>query len=343
MTGALVRRPGLGPGTHSGECTRAVKPPEDRFCLLEEPGLSDARRGAMPTLMKPTVLVILGLLVMACSSAGGTAVSPTGPSTPSAKPTQVVGAIDHGTGPTDVVLRFGEGGGFVAPSFLATQAPIFTLYGDGTVIFRNPAQDPLPPVGSIAPFRPFRIARLTEDQIQKLLANALGPGGLGTARTDYRSDQIADAPTADFTINAGGITKKVSIYALGIDVQGGPDTVARAAFSKLAASLQDFDQGGSFPTDEFVPALYRGILLEGQPGAPDAMQWPWPTVAPTDFVPDPDPNAFQLPARVMSATEVEALGIAPYGGGFQGLTLIGPRNGKVYSLSLRPLLPDEPK
>ncbi|MEA2609406.1 MAG: hypothetical protein QOJ75_1649, partial [Chloroflexota bacterium] len=193
------------------------------------------------------------------------------------------------------------------------------------------------------PFRPFRIARLSEDQIQKLLADALGRGGLGTARTDYRSDQIADAPTADFTIDAGGLSKKVSVYALGIDVQGGPDAVARAAFAQLAANLQDFDKGGAFPTDEYAPEHYRGILLEGQPGAPDARPWPWPSVAPTDFVPDPDPDAFQLPARVMSVVEIEALGITPFRGGFQGLTLIGPRDGKFYSLSVRPLLPDEPK
>ena len=48
------------------------------------------------------------------------------------------GAIEHPTGPTDVVLRYEEGGGFVMPAFLATQAPHFTLYGDGTIVFRNP-------------------------------------------------------------------------------------------------------------------------------------------------------------------------------------------------------------
>ena len=58
-------------------------------------------------------------------------------------------------------------------------------------------------------------------------------------------------------------------------------------------------------------------------------------------MPNPDPNAFQLPARVLTVAEVEALGISPYRGGFQGLTLIGPADGKPYSFSLRPLLPDE--
>ena len=43
----------------------------------------------------------------------------------------------------------------------------------------------------------------------------------------------------------------------------------------------------------------------------------------------------------MSVDEVKALGLDPYQGGFQGLTLLGPNDGKVYSFSLRPLLPDE--
>lgn len=309
----------------------------------------------MLDLMRPTSLAVLALLVVACSGSGAGASETSPPSgvpsasstsSPTSSPTASsggFGATEHATGPTDVLLRFEEGGGFVAPTFLATQAPIFTLYGDGTVIFRNPAQDPLPPVGSVAPFRPFRIARLSEDQMQKVLADALGQGGLGAARTDYPNNQISDAPTAVFTINAGGISKKVSIYALGIDVDGSPDAPARAAFSKLAARLEDFDNGGAFSTDEYAPDRYRGVLLEGQAGAPDAKAWPWTAVVPADFVPDPDPNAFQLPTRVMSVAEVEALGISSYRGGFQGLTLIGPGDGKVYTLALRPLLPDEAK
>ncbi len=222
-----------------------------------------------------------------------------------------------------------QGGGFVAPSFLATQAPIFTLYGDGTVLFRNPAQDPLPPIGSVVPDRPFRTARLSEDQIQGVLEDALGQGGLGTARTQYQDDQIADAPTAVFTINAGGLSKRVSIYALGMDVQGSADAPARAAFQKLAERLQDFDRGGAFSTSEYAPDHYRGILMDGGPGAPDAKPWPWTDLKPADFVANPDPNAVQLPSRVLTVAEVEALGISPYRGGLQGLTLVGPATARA--------------
>lgn len=303
--------------------------------------------------MRPTFLAVLSILLVACgggadgSGAGATATprqpasaSPSSAATPTSS-SGGFGAIEHATGPTDVVLRFEEGGGFVAPAFLATQAPIFTLYGNGTVIFRNPAQDPLPAIGSVSPSRSFRTARLSEDQIQKVLEDALGQGGLGTARAEYLDNQIADAPTAVFTVDAGGISKRVSVYALGIDVENSPDAPARAAFTKLAERLEDFDNGGAFSTSEYAPEEYRGILMDGQPVAPDARTWPWTDLTPADFVPNPDPNVFQLPSRVLSVAEVEALGISPYRGGFQGLTLIGPGDGKSYSFSLRPLLPDE--
>ena len=227
------------------------------------------------------------------------------------------------------------------PAFLATQAPIFTLYGDGTIIFRNPSLDPLEPVGSIFPMRAFRIARLSEAQVQDLLARALGEGGLGIARPDYPNNQISDAATAVFTVNAGGVQKTVSIYALGLEIENTPDGPARVAFRKLADRLGNIDDGGAIPTDEYAPEHYRGILLDGQPGAPDAKPWPWTDVAPSDFVSNADPNAFQLPARMMTVDEVKALEIEPFAGGFQGLTLIGPDDGKAYTFSLRPLLPDE--
>lgn len=296
----------------------------------------------MHSTIRHSFLSVLSVLVVACGAGAGATSQP--PPTPTLSPspsTGGFGAIEHAKGRTDVLLRFEQGGGFVAPAFLATQAPIFTLYGDGTVIFRNPAQDPLPPIGSIVPDHPFRTARLSEEQIQGVLEDALGQGGLGAARTDYRNDQIADAPTAVFTVNAGGLSKRVSIYALGMDVQGGADAPARAAFQKLAERLQDFDRGGAFSTTEYAPDRYRGVLMDGGPGAPDAKPWPWDDVTPADFVANPDPSASQLPSRVMTVAEVEALGITPYLGGFQGLTLVGPSDGKSYSFSLRPLLPDE--
>jgi len=124
-------------------------------------------------------------------------------------------------------------------------------------------------------------------------------------------------------------------------MENDPDAAARAAFTRLRDRLVDIDSGGAFETAEYVPERYRGVLLEGQPGVPDAVAWPWPDIEPSDFITNADPNAFQLPARVMTPDEAAATGVEPLTGGFHGLTLIAPDDGKFYTFSLRPLLPDE--
>lgn len=313
---------------------------------LAEPFGDPARRGAMWSYARPAALAALVLIVVACGSSGSNpSARPSG--APSAGATSApsttpggVGAIEHATGATDVILRVEQGGGFVAPSFLITQAPIFTLYGDGTVIFRDPFREPPPPLGHIYRSGPFRTVRLSEDQIQATLLRAIGEGGLGTARPTYENNMVADAPTTTFTVDAGGQHKTVSVYALGIGEDSSPDALPRAVFAKLAADLGNFDHGGSIPTQTYAPATYRGVLLDGGAGGPGAGTWPWPHLKPSDFVAPVDPNGFQLPVRVMTVAEVAALGVDGLEGGMQGATLIGP-DGKFYSFALRPLLPGE--
>jgi hypothetical protein len=310
----------------------------------------------MSTFARSASIAVLAIVVVACAGAassgspgasGSASQAPSGSpaSTPNTSPSpsaRPVGAIDHPTGATDVVLRFEEGGGFVMPAFLASQAPIFTLYGDGTIIFRNPAADPPPPVGSVYPFQPFRTAVLTEDQVQSLLKLALEDAGLAGARAQYDNQMVADASTAIFTLNAGGLKKTVNVYALGMEQPGMADLLPRQAFAKFADNLKSLDTANAFESTGYVPTRYRGILMEGQPGDPAAIVWPWKGVKPAEFVAPQDPNSLQLPVREMTVAEVESLGITPYGGGFQGLTLIGPGDGKVYTFALRPLLPDDP-
>lgn len=298
-----------------------------------------------PRRMAPLLAPALALIVAACSSGGAVPTQSASPSgIPSAAPTSTpvpAGTVEHKTGATDIVLRYSEGGGFIMPAFQATQAPFFTLYGNGTVVFRNPMLEPPAAQGSVAPFSPMRTATLTEEQIQALLVQALGDGGLAAARARYDNPMVADAGTAEFAIDAGGITKTVSVYALGMDSQGGADAPARAAFQKLAARLSDFDQGGTFPSQVYTPTSYRAILLES-PGivAPDIRDWPWASVKVEEFKPDADPNGLQFPHRTMSADEIGQLKLTGIEGGFQGLVLKGPA-GKLYTLSVRPLLPGD--
>lgn len=312
-----------------------------------EPLAGFGRRGGMPNLLRSASLVVLVLIVVACGATGAsvlptTSAPPSG--TPSGAPSSTpggAGRIEHATGAADVILRYDEGGGLMGPAFFVSQGPIFTLYGDGTVIFRNPRLDPPPADDGAMPNRPFRTLRLAEEEIQSVLIAALGDGGLAAALPEYRNDQVADASTAVFTLNAGGLQKTVSVYALGLDVPGMPDAMARAAFGRLAARLGNFDRDGTIRSEEYAPERYRGYLLEGFLGGNEGKPWPWKDVAPGDFVVPNDPDSLQLPTRELTTAQVEALGVTPYAGGFQGLTLTSPDKATAYGFSLRPLLPDE--
>jgi hypothetical protein len=126
-----------------------------------------------------------------------------------------------------------------------------------------------------------------------------------------------------------------------MDTQGGIDAPARAAFQQLAAKLTDFDQGGKLATDVYKPTSYRGVLFDAAGmQAPDTQKWPWKDLKVTDFTPAADPNGLQFPHRTLDAAEVEALGVKTFQGGFQGLPLAAP-DGHLYTLSVRPLLPDD--
>ena len=287
----------------------------------------------------------LATIVAACSAAGASpAPASPGPSGgPSVAPTGTPAgdAIEHKTGAPDILLRYEEGGGFIMPAFTASQVPHFTLYGDGTVIFRNPMLEPPPAEGSVFKMNPLRTAKLSEEQIQDVLRLALIDGGLGAARPKYENNMVADAGTAIFTIEAGGLNKTVSIYALGMEQEGQVDGPARAAFKKLADRLTDFDQGGTIATDVYEPQEYRGILFEAAGiEAPDVRKWPWPDLIPADFKPDAEPNGVQFPHRIMKVAEIDLLRITDYQGGFQNMVLSGP-DGQMFTFSLRPLLPGE--
>src|SRR4249919_1530511 len=126
----------------------------------------------MSNLARPAALATVVVLAVACTGGAPGATNPASGAPPSASPSAIpgaFGAIEHATGASDVLLRYDQGGGFVMPGFLASQAPIFTLYGDGTIIFRNPAVVGPPPIGTVFRQAGFRTAQLSEEQIQATL------------------------------------------------------------------------------------------------------------------------------------------------------------------------------
>ncbi len=236
---------------------------------------------AVPSAVRVRSSILLSTAVTLALAACGTG-APGSPASPVVSPdaspgsvaTPATEGIEHGTDPTDIVFRFEEGGGFVPMGFFATEAPIFTLYGDGTVIFKDGNAAPPPEADGIIRTTPYRIVTLTEGQLQVFLRTAISDGGLGVARANYGSVG-ADLPTATFTINAGGTTKTVSVMALGMEREPGPDTLILQALAGLGERIRDFSR--EVDGDEaWVPDRWRGVLTPDAFNPPRA--WPWPNV-----------------------------------------------------------------
>jgi hypothetical protein len=285
-------------------------------------------------------------VVMRCSSSSipvavaldGDVPAPSASSEPTVVPS---GRIDHATGPTDVVLRFDIGPDLAVSELegeLFKPGPEFTLYGDGTVIFRNDHAQPPPAEGPVIRARPFMIAHLDEEQVQSLLRFALGDGGLSDACERYETQAVDFSGSVVFTVHAGGLDKRVAVFA------------PEAPLAALEDHIRNFDGGGSIPAQVWVTDRYRGNLLNAGPYIesgvlPDPsdvgiVPWPWPGILPSDFV-GPTASSSGNPGRVMSATEAAVLGLSDNGGVVQRTYLLGPDGKTIYDFSLWPVFPDE--
>ena len=295
----------------------------------------------------PAFLLLAALGVAACSSGGAlasSAASSPSPESPSIAPSPTVGAIAHPTGADEIVLRYEDIGGFTPPEWQAARLPYFTLYGDGRVVFQQTTAEVPPREDNVFVGPPLRTALLSEDQVQELLEYALTDGGLAIAKTDYQNPMIADVPTAVFTVNAANDSKTVSVVGLGMENQPGPDTVVLKQLAALGERLRDFDQGGTLPSEPYLAPAYRGVIFEQQGiQGVQVRDWPWVDIQPSDFAFPADPNALRMGTRTLTPEEAAAVGVQGFENGIMSGVYLRASDGTVYSLVIRPLLPDETK
>jgi hypothetical protein len=100
-----------------------------------------------------------------------------------------------------------------------------------------------------------------------------------------------------------------------------------------------------------VPDRYWGNLIEAasaieigllpDPADAGVLAWPWPSVAPADFVGRDEGGWIGGPRRVMSVAEAAVHGLSDNGGVVQRVYLLAPDGVTIYSFSLWPMLPDE--
>jgi hypothetical protein len=249
------------------------------------------------------------------------------------------GAFEHPSKKADVVLRLSTGGGFVPVSYALTQIPEFTLYGDGTVIVTGPVIAIYP--GPALPN--LQTTTVSEETIQAILS-AAQEAGLFDPTFDYGRPGITDMGTTTITVNVDGKTYQSSIYALGAGAPGGDLTMeqqqARAAVSQLAGQLMDLT---TFQKDlEWTPYGYTALSVYSSPAGdhgdagvqPNTLAWPLSDLATAGEAVQPD--GFRK--LVVSGADLAALKPVLREATQITIWTYGDRD---YSLSFRPLLPDE--
>lgn len=285
--------------------------------------------------------------------------TPTAAVTPASASSDVSGPT-AGAGPDTPVLRVEEAGGFTAASASLARLPEVSVYADGRVIAEaRPAatsSDGPPPalpslvVHDVGAEGAARLVRLARD------------AGVGTDALLGRPG-IADATTTRFTVMIDGTEATTEAYALR-EVAGnteqetgepGPDAgfaPGDGFSSDLTAAQQDARQhlvdlrdalvdvgatlgGDAGPAGPYRPSALAVLavpLTPGTAGEQQAVPWPGPTV----------PGE---PAGASDATCVvaqgAALGRALAAAGDADVTELWSSGGSSWTLTFRPLLPDE--
>jgi hypothetical protein len=251
---------------------------------------------------------------------------------PSAAPT--TGAIAHKTGPRDVILRLEQTGGFVMIEATATYTPSFTLYGDGTVIWRDDQAPPPDSTDNLMRATALNVAKLDEASIQALLEEAIGPGGLGVATGPYNEMGGADIPSTIFTIDAGDLREPKRVEVIGMSPEVHPQNVqVITALIGLAEKLRTFDK--LVDAQPYVPPAWRGVLMPTEQAFAPVVDWPWTDLKPKDF--GGDNEFFRL--NELTPEQVAEIGIKNLAGGVSGFVLQDGED--LYNFAVRPLLPDE--
>ena len=253
------------------------------------------------------------------------------------------GTIDHPTGRTDLLLRISYEGGFMPIEYTITAMPIFSLFGDGTVVTQG-AQTEIYP-GPALP--PLIATRITEDGIQALLRAALEAGLDGDHEyTDMGSVGIADASTSVFTFTIDGTTHVTKAYALGIleqqpDGMSDQEYAVRNRLERFQTSTQDLRQtlpAGAVGDDTaFTPSGLRLFVSDYRAADLKQAAVEWPLAAPLSTSGDPS-EVDGYACLAVTGAELDA--VLPLAQSSNQLTPWRSEGAK-FAILFRPLLPDE--
>jgi predicted small lipoprotein YifL len=274
--------------------------------------------------LRPAVAAAVLLGLAACGERGTTAAPP--PDTASQVPAAAEG----------LVLRVEYTGGFVTPSALAGRLPLVSVYADGVVISEGPVAAIYP--GPALPN--LQQQQIDRETVQDLVDHAIAAGVAETS--DLGSPPVADAPSTRFTVVTTTGTYVREVYALSESPTEGSGLSAEqeAARSEL----------GDFLAEVTGPTVSGG---DSQPYAPTsvaAVVSPW--VDPADGLGTPEvawpgpalpgePTGGPPDVTCVTATGDQAQALLDAAGAANAATPWVTPDGTRWSVTFRPLLPDE--
>jgi hypothetical protein len=308
----------------------------------------------MPRGLAGLALTALVAAVAACSatpagsplssSAAGSS-GPDGSSGPGESP--VTSPAPSPTGVAALILRVTSEGGFIGPAAGLTAVPEVSVYADGRILSPGATDAIYPP-----PLLPAVAVRTVGSAGASAIIAAIRAAGL-----DHPSSAGPGIPgdfgTTIFAVNLGGavVTTRIALGGGGPGRPGGgasqnPDA---AAASDLLARLDDPNESwgtaGTPAMTLYSPTAYRVFVAPGAPASDGTMSpqpaLDWPLVGPlaTFGVPAvPDRDIAGLRQGAVLGADAAILGPVLAGASSQTPFISA---GMLYTLYVRPLLPDE--
>jgi hypothetical protein len=273
--------------------------------------------------LRPAVTAALLLGLAACGEGGVTGAPP--PATDTSEPAATDG----------LVLRAEYTGGFVSPSATAGRLPLVSVYADGRVLTEGPvaAIYPGPALPNVQEQHIDRAA------VQQLVDRAMAAGVAETS--DLGTPPVADAPSTRFTLVTGAHTYVREVTALRETPPEGDgltadQQAARKELSEFLTVLQGPPDGAA--SVPYAPSAVAAVVtpwVDPQDGLRQPeVAWPGPALPgePTGGLPD---------ASCVTATGAQAQALVTAAGSANAATPWVTPDGARWSVTFRPLLPDE--
>ena len=235
--------------------------------------------------------------------------------------------------PAALVLQVAHTGGFVTPSMLAGRLPMVSVYADGRMI----TEGPVPAIYPGPALPNLQVTQIDQDAVQELVDRALAAGVDETS--DLGTPPIADAPSTRFTVVTAEDTYVREVYALWETTEEAGLTAgqvaAREALADLLGALTDPGAAATTPfATQSLAAIAAPWVDPGDGLVQPELAWPGPALP-------GDPTGGPPDVTCVTATGVEAQALLQAAGAANAATPWTTPDGARWSVTFRPLLPDE--